>query len=475
MGEICDPEERGGSVTMLSQAVKDELKAMVGEGRYFDNQEDLLMYSYDAFMVKGMPEAVLLPVSTEEVSRIMKVASRERIPVTPRGAGTNLTGGSVPTRGGIALSFTKMNRILNIDKENRSAAVQPGVINMDFQKELAKRGLYYPPDPGSMAVTTMGGNVAENAGGPRAVKYGVTKDYLLGLEVVLASGQVMRTGGKTLKNVTGYNLTQLFCGSEGTLGVITEITVKLIPLPETKRTLQAAYKNLSDAGKTVSRVFEIGILPVALEILDKTFINIIEDYTHLGLPREAEALLLIEVDGPETAVAPQAERLTQLCREMGAHEVKVAKTVAENDEIWRARRSAYGAEARLRPTAIAEDCTVPVGNLVAMFHEVAKIAEKYKLLIPVLAHAGDGNLHPQILTDNRDEEEMKRVMKAIDEISIKAVELGGTLTGEHGIGIAKREILPLELGDAAMEITKNIKMAFDPLNILNPDKVVRLV
>jgi glycolate oxidase len=460
---------------MLSQAVKDELKAIVGEGRYFDNQEDLLLYSYDAFMVKGMPEAVLLPVSTEEVSRIMKVASRERIPITPRGAGTNLTGGSVPTRGGITLSFTKMNRILNIDKENRSAAIQPGVVNMDFQKELAKKGLYYPPDPGSMAVTTMGGNVAENAGGPRAVKYGVTKDYLLGLEVVLASGEVMRTGGKTLKNVTGYNLTQLFCGSEGTLGLITEITVKLIPLPETKRTLQAAYKNLSDAGKTVAKVFEIGILPVALEILDKTFINIIEDYTHLGLPREAEALLLIEVDGPEAAVIPQSERLTELCREMGAHEIKVAKTVAENDEIWRARRSAYGAEARLRPTAIAEDCTVPVGNLVAMFHEVAKIAEKYQLLIPVVAHAGDGNLHPQILTDNRDEEEMKRVMKAIDEISIKAVELGGTLTGEHGIGIAKREILHVELGEAAMAATRNIKMAFDPLNILNPDKVIRIV
>jgi glycolate oxidase len=460
---------------MLNQTIKNELKAIVGEGRYFDNPEDLLMYSYDAFMVKGVPEAVLLPVRTEEVCQIMKVASREKIPVTPRGAGTNLTGGSVPTRGGIVLSFTKMNQVLKIDKENRIAVFQPGVINMEFQKELAKHGLYYPPDPGSMAVTTMGGNVAENAGGPRAVKYGVTKDYLLGLEVVLASGQVMRTGGQTIKNVTGYNLTQLFCGSEGTLGIITEITVKLIPLPEAKRTLQAAYKSLSDAGKTVSRVFEIGILPVALEILDKVFINIIEDYTHLGLPREAEALLLIEVDGPEAAVIPQAERLTKLCQEMGAHEVKVAKTVQENDEIWRARRSAYGAEARLRPTAIAEDCTVPVGNLVAMFHEVGKIAEKYKLLIPVVAHAGDGNLHPQILTDSRDEEEMKRVVKAIDEISIKAVELGGTLTGEHGIGIAKREILPLELGEAAMEITKNIKMAFDPLNILNPDKVVRIV
>jgi len=460
---------------MLSKAVKDELKAIVGEGRYFDNPEDLLMYSYDAFMVKGMPEAVLLPVSTDEVSRVMKVASREKIPVTPRGAGTNLTGGSVPTRGGITLSFTKMNRILDIDKENRHAVVQPGVINMEFQKELAKRGLYYPPDPGSMAVTTMGGNVAENAGGPRAVKYGVTKDYLLGLEVVLPSGEVLRTGGKTLKNVTGYNLTQLFCGSEGTLGLITEMTLKLIPLPETKRTLQAAYQSMGDAGKTVSKVFEIGILPVALEILDKTFINIIEDYTQLGLPREAEALLLIEVDGPESAVVPQSERLTKLCQEMGAHEVKVAKTVAENDEIWRARRSAYGAEARLRPTAIAEDCTVPVGNLVAMFQEVAKIAEKYKLLIPVVAHAGDGNLHPQILTDIRDKEEMERVMKAIDEISIKAVELGGTLTGEHGIGIAKREILPVELGEAAMEVTRNIKKAFDPLNIMNPDKVVRIV
>jgi glycolate oxidase len=250
--------------------------------------------------------------------------------------------------------------------------------------------------------------------------------------------------------------------------------VRMIPLPETKRTLQAAYKNLSDAGKTVTKVFEIGILPVALEILDKTFINIIEDYTHLGLPRDADALLLIEVDGPESAVVPQAERLTRLCQEMGAHEIKVAKTAKENDEIWRARRSAYGAEARLKPTAIAEDCTVPVGNLIAMFHEVAKIAEKYKLLIPVVAHAGDGNLHPQILTDSRDQEEMKRVEKAIDEISIKSVELGGTLTGEHGIGIAKREILPFELGETAMEITKNIKKAFDPLNILNPDKVVRI-
>jgi glycolate oxidase len=460
---------------MLSQVVKDELKAIVGEGRYFDNEEDLLLYSYDAFMVQGQPEAALLPVSTEEISRIMKVASRERIPVTARGAGTNLAGGSVPTRGGIVLVFTKMTKILEISKENRIAVLQPGVINMEFQKELTKRGLYYPPDPGSMAVSTMGGNVAENAGGPRAVKYGVTRDYLLGLEVVLASGEVLCTGGKTLKNVTGYNLTQLFCGSEGTLGLITEITVKLIPLPETRGTLQAVFKNLSDAGRTVARVFEMGILPVALEIVDKVSINVIEDYMHLGLPREAEALLLIEVDGPSAAVAGESGRLTRLCREMGAHEVKVAGTVEESDEIWKARRSTYGTGARLRPTAIAEDCAVPVGNMVAMFQAVAKIAEKYQLLIPVVAHAGDGNLHPLILTDSSDQEEMARVLKAIDEISIKAVELGGTLTGEHGIGIAKRDILPFEIGPVAMEITRNIKKAFDPLNILNPDKVVQIV
>jgi len=459
---------------MLGQAVKDELKAILGEGRYFDNEEDLLLYSYDSFTVQAMPEVALLPVSTDEVSRIMKVAARERIPVTARGAGTNLAGGSVPVRGGIVLVFTKMNRILEIDKANRVAVVQPGVINMDFQKELAKQGLYYPPDPGSMAVSTMGGNVAESAGGPRAVKYGVTKDYLLGVEVVLASGEVLRTGGKTLKNVSGYNLTQLFCGSEGTLGIITEMTFKLIPLPETKRTLQAAYKNLSDAGKTIARVFEIGILPVALEVLDKVCINIIEDYTHLGLPREAEALLLIEVDGPEAGVTAQAERLTALCREMGAHEVAIAKTMAEIDEIWRARRSAYGAQARLRPTVIAEDCTVPISNLITMFQEVARIAAKYKLLIPIVAHAGDGNLHPQIVTDINDKEEMERVVKAIDEISLRAVELGGTLTGEHGIGIAKRELLPVELGPLATEISRNLKKLFDPLNILNPDKVVRI-
>jgi glycolate oxidase len=459
---------------MLSREVKKELRAIVGEERFLDQKEDLITYSYDAFMVQGQPDVVLLPTTTEEVSEIMNVASREKIPVTARGAGTNLTGGSVPTQGGIVLCFTKMNKILSIDKENRVAVLQPGVVNMDFQKELTQYGLYYPPDPASMAVTTMGGNVAENAGGPRAVKYGVTKDYLLGLEVVLASGQVLRTGGKTIKNVTGYNLTQLFCGSEGTLGLITEIILKLLPLPEAKRTLQAAYKNLSDAGKTAVKVLEIGILPVALELLDKTFINIIEDYTHIGLPRDAEALLLIEVDGPEAGVVDQAERLTKLCREIGAHEIKVAKTAAENEEIWRARRSAYGAEARLRPTAIAEDCTVPVTKLVAMFQEVGKIAQKYNLLIPIVAHAGDGNLHPQILTDIRNKEEMERVVKAIDEISVKAVELGGTLTGEHGIGIAKREILPLELGEVAMGITKNIKKAFDPLNILNPDKVVQL-
>jgi len=459
---------------MLSEPVRIKLKEIVGEGKYFDHKEILISYSYDAYTFEGEPEVVLFPTNTEEVSRIMSIASREKIPVTARGGGTNLTGGSVPTRGGIVLVFTKMNKILKIDKENRIAIVQPGVVNMDFQKRLEKYGLFFPPDPASMAISTMGGNAAENAGGPRAVKYGVMKDYLLGLEVVLASGKILMTGGKTMKNVTGYNLTQLICGSEGTLGLITKIIVKLLPVPETRRTLQVAFKHLEDVSSSISKVFDMGILPVALELLDNLFINIIEDYSQIGLPKKAEALLLIEIDGPEIAVEAQVEQINRLCQKMGALEIKVAKTFEENDEIWKARRSAYGAEAQLRPTAIAEDCTVPIGKLVQMFQEVSKIAKKYDLLIPIVAHAGDGNLHPQILTDIRNKEEMKRVEKAIYEISIKALELGGTLTGEHGIGIAKREIFSMEVKEVGIEITKAIKKALDPDNILNPDKIVKI-
>jgi glycolate oxidase len=325
-----------------------------------------------------------------------------------------------------------------------------------------------------MAISTIGGNVAENAGGPRAVKYGVMKDYLLGLVVVLADGKILKTGSRTMKNVTGYNLTQLFCSSEGTLGLITEIIVKLLPLPQARRTLQVAYKHLEDAGATGSKIFDMGILPVAFEILDNVFINIIEDYAHIGLPKEAEALILIEVDGPLGAVEEQVEQINKACQELGAIDIKVARTAEENEQIWKARRSAYGAEAQLRPTAIAEDCTVPIRQLVPMFREVEKIAKRYDLLIPVVAHAGDGNLHPQILTDVRNREEMQRVEKAIDEISKMALKLGGTLTGEHGIGIAKREILGMEIGDVGIEVTKAIKRALDPDNILNPDKVVRL-
>jgi glycolate dehydrogenase FAD-linked subunit len=462
-----------GKAKMISESIRRELKQMMGQG-YFDQKETLASYSYDAFTFEGVPEVVLFPESTEEVSKIMTLASREKIPVTARGAGTNLTGGSVPTRGGIVLVFTRMNKILKVDKVNRLAVVQPGVVNMDFQRALAKERLFFPPDPASMAVSTMGGNVAENAGGPRAVKYGVMKDYLLGLEVVLASGKIVRTGSKTMKNVTGYNLTQLFCGSEGTLGLITEIIVKLLPLPETRRTLQVAYNRLEDAATTASKLFDRGIVPVAFELLDNTFIKIIEDYSHIGLPKEAEALILIEVDGPQVAVEAQADQIYRLCQGLGAMDIKIARTSEENDQIWKARRSAYGAEAQLRPTAIAEDCTVPVGQLIPMFREVGKIAEKYRLLIPIVAHAGDGNLHPQILTDIRNKEEMQRVEKAIDEISMMALQLGGTLTGEHGIGIAKREILPMEIGEIGIEVTKAIKRALDPDNILNPDKVVQL-
>ena len=453
---------------MISTSTAEELRTIVGDEWFLDAPEDLATYSYDGFLPEFLPDGILVPGSAQEISGIMKVLNREKIPVIPRGAGTNICGGSVAKNGGIILAFHRMNRILEIDTENMCAVVQPGVVNAELQKEAAGRRLLYPPDPASMFVSTMGGNVALNAGGPRGVKYGVTRDYLLGLEVVLPSGEMIRTGGKTLKNVTGYDLTRLLCGSEGTLGIITEIIVRLVPLPPAKATLQAVFSDLDDAAKTVSAIIGSGIVPTTLELIDRVVLDVIRNYGDARFSKDAEALLLIEVDGEATSVENQGKIIEQFCKKRGAIEVERANTPEEAEKLWQARRTAFGAVASVRPNCIVEDATVPVKRLPEMIRKIVALAEKYRLKIGVLAHAGDGNLHPLIMTDLRDRDEAKRIEKAMDEFYETALTMGGTLSGEHGIGIAKKKWISMQFNEAAMEIMRGIKKVFDPNNILNP-------
>jgi glycolate oxidase len=453
---------------MLSTLIADEFRSIVGDDWFLDTPEDLATYSYDGFLPEFEPDAVIVPGDRDEISKIMMIANREKINIIPRGAGTNICGSSVAREGGIIIAFHRLNKILEIDPESRCAVVQPGVVNADLQKEVAKYGLMYPPDPASMFVSTIGGNVALNAGGPRGVKYGVTRDYLLGLEVVLPSGDVIRTGGKTLKNVSGYDLTRLMCGSEGTLGIITEITLRLVPSAPAKATLQAIYSDLDDAATTVSAIMGSGIVPTTLELIDRTVLDVISNYGGARFSKEAEALLLIEVDGEEALVEEQGKRIEKFCKERGAVEVERASTPEEAETLWQARRTAFGAVASLRPNCIVEDATVPVKMLPAMIRKIVDLADKYQLKIGVLAHAGDGNLHPLIMTDLRDKEEMERVDKALVELYEAAMGMGGTLSGEHGIGIAKARFMAMEFTQTSIDLMRGIKRVFDPNNILNP-------
>ena len=394
---------------MISASIAEELRSIVGDEWFLDTPEDLATYSYDGFLPEYLPDGVIIPGNTDEISKIMKVANREKINIVPRGAGTNICGSSVAREGGIIMAFHRMNKILEIDPEDMCAVVQPGVVNADLQREVASYGLMYPPDPASMFVSTIGGNVALNAGGPRGVKYGVTRDYLLGLEVVLPSGDVINTGGKTLKNVSGFDLTRLMCGSEGTLGIITQIIVRLVPLPPAKATLQAIFSSLDDAAITVSAIIGSGIVPTTLELMDRVVLDVIRDYGGAEFSDKADALLLIEVDGEEVLVEEQGKRIESFCKERGAIEVQRAKTPQDADRLWQARRTAFGAVASLRPNCIVEDATVPVRKLPEMLKKIVELADKYQLKIGVLAHAGDGNLHPLIMTDLRDKDEMARV------------------------------------------------------------------
>lgn len=441
------------------------------EKRILTDQADLYSYAFDASFGMFLPEVVVQPKETKEVVAIMKLANSYEIPVYPRGQGTSLSGGPLPVEGGIVLDLSQWNNKLIIDPEDMVAVVSPGVLTADIHTAALSYGMIYPPDPSSSHVSTIGGNLAENAGGPRGLKYGVTKDYVLGLEVVTPAGEILRTGGRTIKNVTGYDITKLIVGSEGTLGVITEATLRLHPKPQATKTLMALFDDLVAAGIAISKTLQTGILPSKLEVMDQASVQAVEDYASLGLPTDLEALLLVELDGHPAAIADEIERVKAVFATAGAREVKIAQTRKEADELWKARKLVSPAIVREKPTKISEDATVPRSKIPAMFERLKAIKEKYKMDLVVFGHAGDGNLHPNIIADKRDHEEMRRVELAVEEIFQAAVELGGTLSGEHGIGTLKAPFMEMELGVVGLEMMKRIKESWDPKNILNPGKI----
>lgn len=459
---------------MIDSNFISKCKNIFGAENVLTEKADLIAYSYDSTpgIHREIPGVVVFPENTKQVQELIFLSRQTKTPIYPRGAGTCLSGGPVPLSKGVVISFQKMNKIIEIDPDNLTATVQPGVIIADLNNAVSKYGLLYPPDPGSMATATVGGSVAENSGGLRGLKYGVTKHYIMGMEVVLPTGEIFRYGGKTVKNVTAYDFTSLFVGSEGTLGIITEIICKLIPAPKYRKSMIAFFDKLEDAGKTVTDIVRAHVIPATLEIMDKVTIQTVENYAKVGLPTNVEALLLIEVDGMgKDSVEWEAEKCIEII-ENNNGKFKIAETDQERDSLWAARRSALPALAQVKPATILEDATVPRTKLVDMLVSIQKIAKKYNLLIGTFGHAGDGNLHPTILIDPLDKDEMERFHKAVDEIFEVALSFGGTLSGEHGIGIAKLKYLKDEIGRSGVETMRRIKQALDPDNILNPGKLV---
>ncbi|MCO0597227.1 glycolate oxidase subunit GlcD [Peribacillus butanolivorans] len=457
---------------MLTKQVKQQLLSIVGPENYDDSKVECLVYSYDATPgYQSMPDAVIKPGGTNEVAAIVKVCNEHKVPIIPRGSGTNLSGGTCPTEGGLVLLFNRMNSLIEIDEENLTATVQPGLITLDLISAVEKKGLFYPPDPSSMKISTIGGNINENSGGLRGLKYGVTRDYVIGLEVVLPNGDIIRTGGKLAKDVAGYDLTKLFVGSEGTLGIVTEAILKLIPIPETTKTMLALYHDLDAAAQSVAKIISNKIIPVTLEFLDRPTLIVVEDFAKIGLPTNVEAVLLIEQDGPPEVVERDMKRMADICLEEKAVSVEIAETELDAVALKTARRTALSALARLKPTTILEDATVPRSEIAKMVRAINEIATKHNVNICTFGHAGDGNLHPTCITDARDHDEMERVELAFADIFAVAIDLGGTITGEHGVGAMKAPYLEWKLKKEGIAAMKGIKQAFDPNNIMNPGKV----
>jgi glycolate oxidase len=443
----------------------------VGRRNVLTEPADLLLYSYDSSTAVGRPEAVVFPNSTEEVASVVGICAKGRIAFVARGAGTNLSGGSVPLKGGVVIALSRMSQVLEIDVENQRAVVQPGVVNLHLQEMLARHGLQFCPDPASQKVSTLGGNAAENAGGPPCLKYGVMTNHVLGITVVLPSGEVLKFGGKALDQ-PGYDLVGLFVGSEGTFGVATELVLRLRPLPESTRIVLAIFDTLEGSGEAVSRIIADGMMPAAMEIMDRATVEAVEASFPSGLPTDVEAVLLIELDGIEEALDKQAERCAAICRDVKARRVEIGRTAAERDRLWAARRSAFGATARISPTMLVSDATVPRTRLPEALRKIQEIERKYGLPVAKVFHAGDGNLHSNIMFDRNDPEEFEKAKAAAGEIFRACAEVGGTITGEHGVGAEKPGFMRLIYSPDDIEALRKAKGVFDPMGIANPGKIL---
>jgi glycolate oxidase len=448
-----------------------ELTRLVGSDAVLWRPEDVMLYEYDGLSVTAPPDVVVFPSATEHVVEIVKLAAREGMPVVARGAGTGLSGGSVAAEGGIVVGFARMKKIIEIDIENLRARVQPGVVNMDLTLAVSDQGCYFAPDPSSQKACTIGGNVSENAGGPHTLAYGVTTNHILGLEVVLPDGEVIHTGARFWDR-PGYDLTGFVVGSEGTLGIVTEITARLSRKPEAVKTLLAIYDDILDAPRTVAAITARRITPAALEMMDGFTLRAVEEAFHAGFPMDSAAVLLIEVEGLREAVEDNADQIEAICRENHARDVRRAKTVEERDLLWRGRKNAFGALGRISPNYYVQDGVIPRTRLAEMLQFIAQVSERHQLRIGNIFHAGDGNLHPLLMFDARDKDQAVRVTKAAREIMAKCVEMGGSLTGEHGIGIEKRDLMPLIFSADDLEMMRNLKAVFNPRGSLNPGKLL---
>lgn len=458
---------------MIASGVIEQLKSIVGEQYVLTGREDMIIYSNDATVFNHLPEAAVRPANRDEVAAIVKLAAAHNIPITARGAGTCLSGGAVPLKGGVVVDLARLNKIRTLDVAKKLVIAEAGVVTFEITTQAAKQGLFYPPDPSSLKESTIGGNVAECAGGPKGVKYGITRNFVLGVEAVLSDGSIVETGNAVDGDMCGPDWTMLLTGSEGTMGIITAVTLRLAPMPETKKTMMAMYDRLENAAKTVSATMASGIIPTTLELMDNLSIVAVEKAVRIGLPVDAAGLLLIEVDGVESTVEENAKRVSEICRECGATEVKIAQTAAEAEGLWVARRAVAKAFGQIAPCKFAEDATVPRSLIPVLVDKCLEIQKKYGLPMVIVGHAGDGNMHPTIMFDKRDKDAVARAEKALDDVHIMTLALGGTLSGEHGIGSAKAPYLKAEMGPVGYKLGQDIQSAMDPKGIMNPGKMFK--